>query len=273
MKAYLFGLHSQARVKHFRLGPVSAAQHHCTARVSGNGEYVIRARLTDCGSEVMFTQCAVLYHNLLRYSPPPTSPGDRAAIQVQCQYGRLLDQQQDSDDQLKKVNKFLGETVSIEASVDHRHLPLSLYVGSCVATLTPDVNSYPRYPFIDHQGCFTDSQLHSSSSCFLPRVQDQLLQIQLEPFLFLQDHRHTIYITCYLEAESISNEDPVKKACSFISGRWTSVDGDDHVCESCSRVKETNHCTRGPKSNHKRALRSKKSTGKLSCTGKPVWVQ
>lgn len=46
---------------------------------------------------------------------------------------------------------FLGDIVHIEASVDH-HLPLRLYVDSCVATLTSDVNSYPRYPFIDHQG-------------------------------------------------------------------------------------------------------------------------
>lgn len=42
--------------------------------------------------------------------------------------------------------------VNIEASVDHHHLPLRLYVDSCVATLTSDINSYPGYPFIDHQG-------------------------------------------------------------------------------------------------------------------------
>lgn len=53
MKAYLFDPRLAVEPKHFRLGPVGAAQHHCTARVSGNGEYVIRARLTDCGSEVM----------------------------------------------------------------------------------------------------------------------------------------------------------------------------------------------------------------------------
>lgn len=47
---------------------------------------------------------------------------------------------------------FLGDTVNMEASVDHRHLPLRLFVDSCVATLSADVDSYPRYPFIDHQG-------------------------------------------------------------------------------------------------------------------------
>ncbi|XP_027144004.1 zona pellucida sperm-binding protein 3 isoform X2 [Larimichthys crocea] len=141
---------------------------------------------------------------------------------------------------------FLGETVNIEASVDHRHLPLRLHVDSCVATLTSDVNSYPRYPFIDHQGCFTDSKLSGSRSRFLPRVQNHLLQIQLQPFLFHHDHRHTIYITCYLEAEPVSRKDPVKRACSFTNGRWRSVDGDDSVCESCSAT-----------SIHKRTPRSK----------------
>lgn len=42
----------------------------------------------------------------------------------------------------------------------------------------------------------------------------------------------------------------------FLSVRWRSVDGDDRVCESCSRVKEMNQ-NGGAKSNHKRALMSK----------------
>ncbi|XP_037614499.1 zona pellucida sperm-binding protein 3-like isoform X1 [Sebastes umbrosus] len=290
MKAYLFDPGLPVEPTHLRLGRFSAARDHCTAKVSGNGEYVIRAPLTECGSKVTFTQSAVLYNNLLLYSPPPTSPRDvlqaeGAAIPVQCEYGRrytvssgalkptwspkisiqsthldldfhLRLMMNDWSSERKSSIYFLGDVVNIEASVDHHHPPLRLYADSCVATLTSDVNSYPRYPFIHHRGCFADSQLDGSSSRFLPRVQDQLLQIQLEPFLFHQDHRHSIYITCNLEAEPISHKDPVKKACSFMSGRWRSVDGDDRVCESCSSIKETNHSS-GVKSNHKRALRSK----------------
>ena len=47
---------------------------------------------------------------------------------------------------------FLGDVVNMEASVDHHHLPLRLYADRCVATLTPDMDSDPRYAFIDHQG-------------------------------------------------------------------------------------------------------------------------
>lgn len=42
---------------------------------------------------------------------------------------------------------------------------------------------------------------------------------------------------------------------SFLSIRWTSVDGDDNVCESCSKIQQTNGTSDEP--GHKRAARSK----------------
>uniref|UniRef100_A0A3B3C1H9 ZP domain-containing protein n=1 Tax=Oryzias melastigma TaxID=30732 RepID=A0A3B3C1H9_ORYME len=160
---------------------------------------------------------------------------------------------------------FTGETVHMEASVDHYRPSLRLYVGSCVATLTPDVNSHPRYPFIDHRGCFVDSLLSGSRSRFLPRVQDQLLHIQLQPFLFHEDHRHNMYITCYLEASVVSEEEPENRACSFIifSSRWRSVDGDDDACESCSSTAEYGH---------KRAQRSQRGHAHETTVGPIVFL-
>uniref|UniRef100_UPI0037E98FF8 zona pellucida sperm-binding protein 3-like n=1 Tax=Semicossyphus pulcher TaxID=241346 RepID=UPI0037E98FF8 len=277
MKANLLDPGLPVEPAHLTLGPVDAAtQHFCRATASESGDYVIRAPLTDCGGEVTFTQSALLYNNLLLYSPPTSGALQvGAAVPVQCEYGRrysvssgalkptwspLISKSErlhlefhlrlmtdDWSGERTSPVYFLGETVNIEASVDH-HLPLRLYVNGCVATLTSNVNSDPSYPFIDHQGCFTDSQLHGSGSRFLPRLEDKLLHIQLQPFLFHQDHRLTIYITCNLEAEPISVKDPVKKNCSFINGRWRSVDGDDGVCESCGS---------SSKSNHRRALRSR----------------
>ncbi|XP_074518509.1 zona pellucida sperm-binding protein 3-like [Halichoeres trimaculatus] len=282
MKAHL--LHPELPVEpdHISLGPAgAAAEHHCKAKVSGNGDYVIRAPLSDCGGHMMFTSGALLYDNLLVFSPP-LSHGDivqahGAAVPVQCEFRRrytvsskalkptwspqittqyeLLDldlqlrlMTDDWSSERKSSVYILGETVNMEASVNHHHLPLRLYVNSCVATLSSDVNSYPRYPFIDHQGCFTDSQLHGSSSRFLPRIKDEILHIQLQSFLFPEDHRRTIYVSCKLDVEPISNKDPKKKACSFINGRWRSVDGDDGVCEGCN--------SSSAKSNHKRAVGS-----------------
>ncbi|KAM8746952.1 zona pellucida sperm-binding protein 3-like isoform 2-T2 [Acanthopagrus schlegelii] len=244
MKAYLFDPGWHVEAEDLRLGPAGAAEQHCAARVSGNREFIIRARLTDCGGKVTFTQSSVLYNNLLLYSPRPTSAGGvlrgkGAAVPVQCEYGRRY---RVSSGALKPTWTPLISTLSTHLDLD---FDLRLMTDSCVATLTPDARSYPSYPFIDHRGCFADSQLRGSSSRFLPRVEDHLLRIQLQPFLFHRDRRRTIYITCRLAAEPIPSKDPEKRARSFTSGRWRSVDGDDRVCESCSA-----------KPNHKRAARS-----------------
>ncbi|KAL7375378.1 hypothetical protein ABVT39_016352 [Epinephelus coioides] len=186
MKAYLFDPGRPVEPTHLRLGSVRAAGNHCTAKESGNGELVIRAALTECGSRVMFTRSSVLYNNFLLYSPPPPSPGDvmqavAAAVPVQCEYDRrytvsskalkptwsppisIQSAHLDLDFHLRLMTNdwsskrrssvyFLGDVMNIEASLDHPHLPLRLYADSCVATLTSDVTSYPRYAFIDHQG-------------------------------------------------------------------------------------------------------------------------
>lgn len=48
---------------------------------------------------------------------------------------------------------FLGDIINIEASVlQYHHTKLHVYFESCVATVTPDVNSVPRYTFIENHG-------------------------------------------------------------------------------------------------------------------------
>lgn len=48
---------------------------------------------------------------------------------------------------------FLSNMVHLEAAV-HRgyHVPLRVYVDSCVATVTSDPDSQTRYPIIDNHG-------------------------------------------------------------------------------------------------------------------------
>lgn len=53
MKAYLFDPNLPVTPEHLRLGPAGAGLHHCAAKASENGEFIIRAPLTDCGGEVM----------------------------------------------------------------------------------------------------------------------------------------------------------------------------------------------------------------------------
>ncbi|KAI7798637.1 zona pellucida 3 [Triplophysa rosa] len=77
----------------------------------------------------------------------------------------------------------------------YNHVPLCVFVDRCVATVSPDVNSAPRYSFIENNGCLVDAKFTGSSSRYLPRTQIDKLQFQLEAFRFQQ-----IYITCILKA-------------------------------------------------------------------------
>lgn len=48
---------------------------------------------------------------------------------------------------------FLGDIINIEATVkQYFHVPLRVYVDNCVATLSPDMSSSPRYAFIENHG-------------------------------------------------------------------------------------------------------------------------
>lgn len=53
IKAHLFDPALPVQPAHLGLGSAGASQEHCRARESASGEYVIRASLSDCGSQVM----------------------------------------------------------------------------------------------------------------------------------------------------------------------------------------------------------------------------
>ena len=58
MKAGLFDPGRPVQPTHFRLGPLGAAAGGdlCTATESGDGEFIIRAPLTECGSKVTVSE-------------------------------------------------------------------------------------------------------------------------------------------------------------------------------------------------------------------------
>ncbi|XP_067279231.1 zona pellucida sperm-binding protein 3-like [Pseudorasbora parva] len=129
---------------------------------------------------------------------------------------------------------FLGGIINIEASVkQYNHVPLRVFVDSCVATQGPDVNSLPRYSFIENHGCFVDAKATASSSRFMPRSQVDKVQIQLEAFVFQESSSPSIYITCVVKATIASApSDAQHKSCSFANG-WFAADGNDQVCGCC----------------------------------------
>ncbi|XP_063734113.1 zona pellucida sperm-binding protein 3-like isoform X2 [Eleginops maclovinus] len=227
--------------------------------------------LQGCGSTVMITDEALIYSFYLLYSPTPigntvilkTNP---AEVVIECHYQRrsyvssgavrptwmplatamLAEQQlhfslrlmtEDWRSQRPSSVYFLRDMMHIEAAVlQGHHVPLRVYVDSCVATATPDPNAHPRYPFISNHGCLSDTKPAGAKSYFMQRILEDKLHFQLKAFKFQQDHRKSLYITCQLKATKVSVPiDSQHKACSYLTeaNRWVASGGDNKVCGCC----------------------------------------
>ncbi|XP_041868534.1 zona pellucida sperm-binding protein 3-like [Melanotaenia boesemani] len=237
----------------------------CMAKASGD-VYRILVRLEDCGTRHWMTKDALVYTNLLIYSPMASPDGiirmDEAVIPLECHYQRKYSLSSSSlvptwipftstqatvetlqfnlrimtDDwnYERAANVFyLGEPIKMEASVRlGHHTGLRVFLSSCVATLEPDIHSDPKYIFIEN-GCLVDSQLPDSKAHFLIRTQDEKLQLVFDAFKFHNDDRGELYITCHLNAAPVTDTESPNKACTFINGRWRSADGNDYLCGYC----------------------------------------
>ncbi|KAJ8344163.1 hypothetical protein SKAU_G00314920 [Synaphobranchus kaupii] len=222
--------------------------------------------LHGCGSTLMMTEETLIYTFSLNYHPKalvstPIVRANDAVVIIQCHYQRLHNVSSNAlnptwipyqstmsaeehlvfslrlmadDWQQERTSHifFLGDSLNIEAAVvQANHMPLRVYIDTCVAYL--DTSLSPSYAFIDKDGCLMDSQLPGSRSTFLPRLQDDKLNMQLDVFRFAQDDRSSIGIYCRLKATTMS-EYYGGKACSFSpeTGRWFSLSGID-VCSCC----------------------------------------
>ncbi|XP_051951398.1 zona pellucida sperm-binding protein 3-like [Xyrauchen texanus] len=230
--------------------------------------FIFENELQACDSSLMMTDSELVYTFTLLYIPEPLvgTPvirADDAAVRIECHYSRLQNVSSNilmpswvpfaatkvSEDVLvfslklmtgdwmfeRPSNQyFLGQFINIEASVkQYNHVPLRVFVDDCVATTVPDVNSIPRYSFIENHGCLVDAKLTGSPSSFIHRVQGEKLQFHLEAFRFQQSNKGSVFITCALKAVMASSPiSPESKACSFANG-WTSADDNDQVCVCC----------------------------------------
>ncbi|XP_056262909.1 zona pellucida sperm-binding protein 3-like [Pseudoliparis swirei] len=254
---------------------------YCRATSSSEDEYRILVGLVDCGTKQRMTEDTLVYTNVLIYSPVASPDGvvrmDEAVIPIECHYERKyslssyslmptwipfmstqaaeetleFDLRIMTNDWLHRrgSNVFhLGEPISIEASVRvGHHTGLRVFVSSCVATLSPDVSSEPRYVFVEN-GCLVDSELPGSRSHFLPRTRDDKIHLTIDAFKFHNEHKVELYITCHLNAVVADDVEAPNKACSFVSGRWRSADGNDYLCGYCqSQEKPSSRGKFGPR--------------------------
>ncbi|XP_031708122.1 zona pellucida sperm-binding protein 3-like isoform X1 [Anarrhichthys ocellatus] len=230
-----------------------------------------QSELQDCGSTMRMTEETLIYSFSLIYSPIPigntfifkTNP---AEVVIECHYQRklyvssgplrptwtlfassMLAQQQlhfslrfmTEDWQSQRPSRvyLVSEVMQIEAAGRQgHHVPLRVHVDSCVATVSPDPNSQPAYPFISNHGCLSDAKMTGAKSYFMQRRQEDKLHFQLKAFSFPHDHRNSFYITCLLKATQVSKPiDLQNKACSFLTeaNRWVASGGDNAVCGCC----------------------------------------
>ncbi|XP_052441136.1 zona pellucida sperm-binding protein 3-like [Carassius gibelio] len=236
--------------------------------VPGSKVLFFENELQDCNSVLMMTKDELVYTYALTYTPEafagtPITRAGGAVIGVQCHYQRF---QNVSSSALKPTwvpyasteageevlvfslklmtddwsyerpsnSYFLGDVINVEASVKvYNHVPLRVFVDSCVATQVPDVNALPRYLFIENHGCLVDAKVTASSSRFMPRSQEDKIRFQLEAFMFQGGSSPSIYMTCVLKATLASApSDALHKSCSFANG-WLAADGNNQVCGCC----------------------------------------
>uniref|UniRef100_A0A3Q3ETY7 Zona pellucida sperm-binding protein 3 n=1 Tax=Labrus bergylta TaxID=56723 RepID=A0A3Q3ETY7_9LABR len=277
--ADMFGVGAPVNSADIRLGVEQDG--YCTAAASSGNEYSILVGLLECGTKHWMTEDSLVYTNLLIYSPEVSPDGlirmEEAVIPIECHYGRKYSLSSSSikptwipytstqaavetlqfdlrimtSDWMyeRSSNVFhLGMPISIEASVRvGHHMGLRVFVSSCVATLHPDINSAPRYVFLEN-GCLLDSQLPGSRSHFLPRTQDDKLRLLIDAFRFHNDDRGELYITCHLNAVPVSNTESPDKACTLNNGRWSSADGNDYLCWHCQNQNEVGQIPSKPSS-------------------------
>ncbi|XP_039347724.1 zona pellucida sperm-binding protein 3-like [Mauremys reevesii] len=270
----LFGTGRLIKAAELSLGP-AACQYTSLNAVENTVTFV--AGLHECGSTLQMTPDSLVYSTSLNYNPTPASNPmilrtNPAVIPIECHYPRKdnvsskaikptwvpfsstlsaeerlgfsLRLMNDDWSAERPSNGFqLGEVMHIQADVNTgNHVALRLFVDSCVATLTPDRDSSPRYAVIDFNGCLVDGKSDDTTSAFIsPRPRQDTLQFMVDVFRFAGDARNLIYITCHLKVTAAEQApDPLNKACSFnkAGNIWFPVEGTKDICRCC----ETGNC-------------------------------
>ncbi|PWA32242.1 hypothetical protein CCH79_00013198 [Gambusia affinis] len=156
------------------------------------------AVLARCGEEKVTVASAATPRGLCGRPSPLTSKTE----QQLCFALRFVTKDWRS---LRASNVYsMREMMHMEAAVMQGvHVPLRVFVDSCVVTASPDPTSHPSYSIIvvnqrvkSHRlRCLMDSKLTGAQSYFMPRSQEDKLHFQMKAFKFTQDDRSELIPT------------------------------------------------------------------------------
>ncbi|XP_056426014.1 zona pellucida sperm-binding protein 3-like isoform X2 [Hyla sarda] len=265
VKRDFYGNGFLVKASDFRLGSCSPeTQSSDTVMVFDN-------EVQACGSRLQMTPDFMIYQTMLNYNPVLSNSviirSSPAMVPVLCYYPRhgnvsskairptwapfsttvsteerlAFSMYLMTDDWSARRSSSifqLGDVMNIEASVvAENHVPMILFVDSCVATTTSRPNSSPRYEIIADNGCLVDGTQEDSSSAFRsPRIQPNKIQFMVDAFRFIATDASTIYITCTLKTMELRQPpDQMNKACSYVktSRSWSPVEGSNDICRCC----------------------------------------
>ncbi|XP_053472265.1 zona pellucida sperm-binding protein 3-like [Ictalurus furcatus] len=261
VKKNLFGNGKPINMVALTLGGCAAKGENAASQV-----LIYESGLDGCNSKLAVNEDELVYVFALGFASEPLSG---TPISTECHYPRFRDAPSSTlmpawishdstqaaeepfvfslrlmmDDWISErpSNQYnLAELINIDASVlPFSSVPLHVLVGSCMATAVPDINTVPRYSFIENYGCLVDSKTIASNSHFIPQTGAAKHRFQMEAFRFQQGNGSLVYITCTLKATAVSAPpDAEHKACSFSGNRWTAAYGADQVCSCCN-----SHCS------------------------------
>ncbi|XP_066485267.1 zona pellucida sperm-binding protein 3-like [Tiliqua scincoides] len=274
----LFGTGHLVQVAELSLGPKACS--YTSLSISGK-VIIFEVGLHECGIKLQMTPDSLNYHTSLHYNPrlasnPIIVRNSPAEIPIVCRFPRkdnvsshaieptwmpfsltmsaegklqfsLRLMTDDWSAERTSRGYQLGDELHVQADIySDNHIPLRLYVDSCMATQTPDSDSTPRYTILDYHGCLVDGREHDVASAFrIPRPRPETLQFSVDAFRFTGDSS-LIYIVCSLKVAGVDKEpDRLSKACSYSTPRnsWIPVEGSKDICNCC----EARNCgsTRG----------------------------
>ncbi|XP_077326843.1 zona pellucida sperm-binding protein 3-like isoform X2 [Lithobates pipiens] len=244
---------------------LSLGSQVCKSSAFSIDPIIFQVALQDCGNVVQMTPDWMIYSTNLTYNPASSTNvlitrTNSAIIPINCYYTRhgnvsskavrptwvpfsttVTNEERFNfslrlmaDDWSGPRNSRvyqLGDILYIEASVNIvNHIDLILFVDSCVATISPDLNSSPQYE------CLVDGKEDSSSAFISPRIGPASLQFTVDAFRFQNVDESTIYITCQLRVTTATQvPDSMNKACSYIkaTSSWSAVEGSNDICRCC----------------------------------------